>query len=356
LKNEIKSPVQAKQFQSAIRRFCRMNKIKGIDWDFLHEFKGRKGNKTKYGQDKDDAYTHDQINKLLSICDSRQRCIVLIYASTGIRLAALPPMKLRDIQTVPGKDFFKFTVYPNDEEYDTYCTPECKAAILDYLAFRERIGLERGLIEGIGVSDAPLIREEFDTVNPISKKPRHINHATIQWALSQLFARVGIREIGHKEGAWRDRKPIKLVHGFRKFFRTQLLQSDVKELIATMLMGHDAKLGGVYSRPKELVVSEYEKAIPNLTINNEARLEGQLEKERADKSEIEQLKNRLELLEQRRLQENLDHLEKAHESEKNRVELLEELLKMTKDEFHKLMGRYPTREEIERYKPVKNKK
>ena len=135
LQKVIKSPSQAMMFQSALKHFCRMNKIRGIEWDLLHEFKS-KTKSTKYGQDRDDAYSHEQINKVLSVCNLRNRAIVLIYCSTGIRLSALPPMKLRHIQKIG--DIYKFTVYENDEEYYTLCTPECTAAIDSYLQFRER--------------------------------------------------------------------------------------------------------------------------------------------------------------------------------------------------------------------------
>ena len=68
------------------------------------------------------AYSQEQINKLLSVCNLRSRAIVLIYCSTGIRLSALPPIKLRHIQKLG--DIYKFTVYENDEQYYTRCTPE----------------------------------------------------------------------------------------------------------------------------------------------------------------------------------------------------------------------------------------
>ena len=88
LQKEIKSPCQAKMFQAALKHFCRMNKIKGVDWDVLHEFKGRATKSTKYGQGRDEAYTHEQINKVLSVCNLRNRAIVLIYCTTGIRFSS----------------------------------------------------------------------------------------------------------------------------------------------------------------------------------------------------------------------------------------------------------------------------
>jgi hypothetical protein len=39
---------------------------------------------------KNTGYTSEQIHKLLDVCDERTKAIILIYASTGIRLASFP--------------------------------------------------------------------------------------------------------------------------------------------------------------------------------------------------------------------------------------------------------------------------
>ena len=289
LQKEIKSPCQAMNFQAALKHFCRMNKIKGVDWDILHEFKGRATKSTKYGQGRDDAYSHEQINKVLSICNLRNRVIVLIYCTTGIRLSALPPLKLRHIQKL--KDVYKFTVYENDEEYYTLCTPECTAAIDSYLQFRERH------FEQLN-PESPLIREEFDTVSLIRKKPKHLTSPAIQWTISQLFNKVGIREVDHVEDGFRKRKKVKLIHGFRKFFKTQLLQSRVDTTIRKMLMGHDLKLDDAYDRPSfDFIVSEYQKAIDALTIDPANRLRKKVEKLEVEKSQFDRLAAQIRALE-----------------------------------------------------------
>jgi hypothetical protein len=279
LQKEVKSPYQATIFQSAFKHFCRMNKIRGVEWDLLHEFKS-KTKTTKYGQDRDDAYSQEQINKVLSVCNLRSRGIVLIYCSTGIRLSALPPMKLRHIQKLG--DIYKFTVYENDEEYYTLCTPEWAAAIDAYLQFRERYFKQL-------TPESPLIREEFDTVSLIRKKPKHVSGHAIQWTIAQLLNKVGIHEVDHVEGGFRKRKKVKLIHGFRKFFKTQLLESHVDSTIRKMLMGHDLKLDEAYDRPSfDFIVSEYWKAVDNLTINPENRLKRKVEMLTIEKSKVDQ--------------------------------------------------------------------
>jgi len=280
LQKEIKSPSQAMIFQSALKHFCRMNKIRGIEWDLLHEFKGKTAKPTKYGQDRDDAYSNEQINKVLSVCNLRNRAIVLIYCTTGIRLSALPPMRLKHILKIG--DTYRFTVYENDEEYYSLCTPECAAAIDSYLQFRER-NFEQLTPE------SPLIREEFDTVSLIRMKPRHVSSNAIQWTIAQLLNRVGIREVDHVQGGFRNRKKVKLIHGFRKFFKTQLLQSHVDTTIRKMLMGHDLKLDDAYDRPSfDFIVSEYTKAIDALTIDPANRLRKKVEMLTIEKSKVDQ--------------------------------------------------------------------
>ncbi|MDW0340115.1 MAG: hypothetical protein QN597_07690 [Nitrososphaeraceae archaeon] len=48
---------------------------------------------------KDRAYTHEEIGKILEIADERMRAVILLLASTGIRIGAIPLLKLRS-----GKD------------------------------------------------------------------------------------------------------------------------------------------------------------------------------------------------------------------------------------------------------------
>ena len=52
-----------------------------MNWDYINQHKGKFKKKQKL-----EAYKHEHIQKLLEICDHRTRCIVLIFASTGIRI------------------------------------------------------------------------------------------------------------------------------------------------------------------------------------------------------------------------------------------------------------------------------
>ena len=258
-----------------------MNKIK-LDWDLIFAFKGRVRTRGKDG-----AYKHDQVNKLLSICNIRMKVIVLIYASTGIRSVALTPLKLKHVQKIDN--LYKFSIYDEetDGEYFTLCTPECATAIDEYLEYRTRYGEKLN-------SESPLIREDFRTEDFIWKKPRHVSSMTIANILSSLLNKVGLRDVDHVNGG-RTRKKVKLVHGFRKFFFTQLQESGVDYVVLKMLMGHDMKLDGSYSRPKEsFILSEYKKGIDALTIDPTNRLRKKVQKLEVEKTQIEALALELE--------------------------------------------------------------
>ena len=120
-----------------------------LNWNKIIEYKGEFKRRQK-----DEAYSREQIETILQICDIRSRAVVLIFASTGIRIGALPELKLKSLMKI--RDLYQFTIYEGyDQEYTTFCTPECAVAIDNYLSFRERQGEK---FDG----ESYLIRQEFD--------------------------------------------------------------------------------------------------------------------------------------------------------------------------------------------------
>jgi integrase len=245
---------------------------------------------------KNEAYTSEQIHKLLDICDERIKAIILIYTSSGIRLAALPALKIGDTRLIESSQLYQITVYQGyKEEYITYCTPECTKAINSYLGYRQRCG------EPL-MADHPLIREQFDASDPFRvKNPKHITLNTISKTLRQKIIQAGLRNIDHvgnMEGS-KKRKDIPLIHGFRKFFNTALMNADVNLSFKELLMGHSVKLDDVYydknsEKSRNKLLDEYSKAIDYLTINEEYRLRKKVEVLKAKRDEIEILKGQVQ--------------------------------------------------------------
>jgi hypothetical protein len=61
--------------------------------------------------------------------------IILLMASSGLRVGAIPLLKLRHLEKIDS--IYKITVYEGaNEQYYTVCTPECASFIDAYLQYR----------------------------------------------------------------------------------------------------------------------------------------------------------------------------------------------------------------------------
>lgn len=88
-------------------------------------------------------------------------------------------------------------------------------------------------------------------------------------------------------GSW---KPVQRLHGFRKFFTNQLINSKISPEIREMLLGHKIGITSAYYRPTEdEMLSEYSKAIDLLTIDPANRLRKKVEKLEIEKKSYDDL-------------------------------------------------------------------
>ena len=70
------------------------------------------------------GYEHEEISKMLEVADERTCVVILLLASTGMRIGAIPSLRIRNLQDN------KIIVYQNArEQYLTFITPECKKAV-----------------------------------------------------------------------------------------------------------------------------------------------------------------------------------------------------------------------------------
>jgi integrase len=283
-----KSYSAIRNYVSAIIAFYKINDIV-LNIDKISRFMPdkRKANK-------DRSYRPEEIRKLLDVADERMRAVILLLASTGMRIGAIPNLRIRSLEKVSlDSDFdsiYKITVYENDkEEHFTYCTPECARAIDNYLEMRKRYGEKL-------TDNSYLIREQFDIRDPfaISKCQKTVSQ-TIGNKIKELAMRSGIREKQTLEENKKHlgaslRKPVPIAHGFRKFFTTQLINSKINPEIREMLLGHKIGLASCYYRPnEEEFLSEYQKVINSLSFNEENKLKIQVKKLEIEKSQLEKL-------------------------------------------------------------------
>jgi integrase len=251
---------------TGIKKFYEIGDITTINWKKVYPFLGEK---TRVKKDR--AYTTEEIQHLLVKADERMRVVILLLASTGMRIGAIPDLKLRHLIRNEKYNLYQIVVYENsNEEYYTFCSPECAAAIDSYLEYRQRYNEKL-------TADSPLIRDNFNRRDSKrSKNAKQISLNSLFWLLSDLLKSSGVQRVEHaveSKNIGRIRKDVMRAHGFRKFVETNMIRSKVNPEAREMLLGHSIGLSNSYYKPDaNEILEEYLKAVNLLTINEENRL------------------------------------------------------------------------------------
>jgi integrase len=250
------------------------------------------------------GYTKEEIAKLLSLADLRDRCIILLMASSGIRVGAIPSLKVSSfVKLDEGVGFL--TVYSGSKHsYVTLVTSEFLATIEDYLEFRKRQG-ERV------VKESSLIRDKFNTFGKTTNKAR-----------AKIAINKQMRLLLRKAGLPIDQ--LQPNHSFRKFFNSCLLNSDVSYTFKELMMGHNVNLDRVYydrnsEKSRKKILIEYLKAVDALTIDDSYRLKKKIveyERKINDVPRVEELQSQLvnRMVEEESIKKQLEKLKKEGES------------------------------------------
>jgi integrase len=233
------------------------------------------------------------------------KVVALLLASTGMRIGAIPTIKIRNLKKIEEYSLYQVTVYEKaKEQYTTFCTPKCAKSIDSYLEYRRRYG-------ETNTPNSPLIRDEFDRNDILHiKHPRHISVKTLTRLLDNLLVASGTRKReplleGHQSPLIR-RKGAMLTHTFRKYVNTAMIRAELKSLNKELILGHRSSIGleNSYYRPNiSELLQDCLKAVDLLTISEENRLkiENQKIKQRnnaleRDKDEVIALRMELEPL------------------------------------------------------------
>ena len=245
----------------------------------------------------DRAYTREEMQRMLEVSnDITDKVIILMFSSGGFRLEAWDYFTWKDVVFFRNEDgSYKgaaVLVYRNDpEQYWTFITPEACSALEIY---REKWRSDVGQYPK---QDDPLIRAvKF----PI---PQRLNQKGVRKRIETVVRAIGLRP---PLPPGKRRHEVKLDHGFRKSFNTNMRRAKVDYLDKEDMMGHKTGLEKHYERYNEEDFerfAEYQKAIPFLTISDteRVRLENTVllhEKTELEKnlSEIKELKRDIAIL------------------------------------------------------------
>ncbi len=256
-KNKETSAATVAGVRNSVKKFLDVNRVERIDWNYINDCIPEK---RRYGEDR--APTADEIRRIVNAADLRIKCLVLFLCSSGARIGSLEYLKWGDIMEVEheGTKFAKVIIYRGEpEQYETFMTPEAYTHLLEYRNLRESMG-EKVTPQSFVYATAANV----DNFRP--EKVRKLSAKTAKNLLRRLLKRLNMRPVIH-QGKNSIRYEFKEAHGFRKFFKTRMEMSGVKPIITEMMMGHAIGVAGSYMKPtEEEMVSEYAKAIGNLTI------------------------------------------------------------------------------------------
>lgn len=295
------SPATVASYIAAIAKFYAMNDITTLNWKKIHSFQPEH---EKVASDR--PYTHSEIKMLIEKTSQRNRAIILLMASAGLRVGAVPHLRMRDLESNDKYQIYKINAYAKSrQKYFSFVTPECRKAIDDYLSFRKRWG-ER-------ITDDTLVfRNEYDPQISLSLKPISAN--TIKKFMWTLLRNVGLLEIP-LESKIGQRNFVMMNHGFRKFFETNAFKAGMDHMYLRRLMGQKSGLEDSYLKlsQEELLEGDskhvgYIGIIDQLTINEENRLRRENQELVIKSNKIAEAMARIEELEHRVLRgENLTH-------------------------------------------------
>jgi len=222
------------------------------------------------------AITTMQVKKMLDYATTiRLKTIIHIFASCGVRPEGLSLLQIKDLEDIPDGCKSLLIYADSLHEYFTFLTPEASTVLDEYLQSRR----ERG--EKLTPESYVMGREPF-IVNEKRPKPVMVN--SFESSLSHTMRRAGISRI--KKG---NRYDIAVCGSFRKRFNTILKKNpNISFTTTEIMMDHSVKQEPSYNKPtKQELFEEYKKAIPELTIDDSARKQLELDRVNKEKSELE---------------------------------------------------------------------
>jgi site-specific recombinase XerD len=176
------------QYYVAIKHFYEINDAI-LNWKKIKKFAG----KFTCKRANDRPYFHEEIHKLLEYATFRERVLILLMASAGLRVGALPSLRVGHLEYLEKHGIYKINVYADSEDekdkYFSFCSKECAAAIDSYINYRKT-----RLHEEI-TDDFPLLVNLSDKEKGFNGSVQKImSVANIQKTISRLLEDTGMRQ------------------------------------------------------------------------------------------------------------------------------------------------------------------
>jgi integrase len=284
-------------YVAAIRKFYSMNDVQ-MNWDKIHSFEGYDEQ-----QWEDRPYTHSEISTLIQHSSPRNRSIILLMCSSGLRVGAIPLLRIRDLEPVDKYHIYKVNVYARSRKsrYFSWCTPEARKEIDSYLDHRKR--WDERLKD-----DSPLFRIEYNPETDHElQNIRPIQTSTVRHVLYRLLQNTGLRAHEPLENGKRPKRGIVMMsHGFRKFFETNAYKAGMDHMYLRRLMGQKSGLEDSYLKLSEEELLEgdsrhvgYIGILDSLTIDESQKLKREVQTLKQEVTRFDKMQKQIEELNRR---------------------------------------------------------
>ena len=278
LRNQNKSRSVIKTFYNSLSLFLSMNDVicnwKKLKKMFPSAIKPR-------GQK---PYSTEQVKQLLRLFGNSPKYYALVHfiSASGVREGFSEELRIRHLTDMPN-DCKAVKVYGDDiTEYDTFIHQEAVKALNEYFEHRKKKGEKL-------TPDSWVFANDFDTSKPITTNDicAHFSH--------KVKGKIDRGELIN------GRYDIPILYGLRKRWDTIVkLIPKINPHVAEKLFGHSTTipLDNNYFKPQlEQLFEEYQKAIPDLIIDDTFRLEQELKLKDEKIASMEYAKNRISYLE-----------------------------------------------------------
>jgi len=268
------SPNTVNTYMAGIQAFFETNDI-DLKWKKIRRLYPAKVKKTG-----GHMWTTQDIKVMLeSTRDTRQKALIHFLAASGVRRGAIPELKIKHVTPMPN-NCKAIVVYEGSlEEYTTFIHTEAAYWLDKYLDQRRNDG------ECIN-ENSPLFRKSYQIG---IQKVLPMNDELVLKVIWYVIKKAGLRAGQQKRSG---RFDTQTDHGFRKRWNTIVENTNgIKIILAEKMMGHSVKsipMAQIYNLPTaDVLFKEYQKAIPELTIDDSSRKQAELDILRQEKSELE---------------------------------------------------------------------
>lgn len=240
------APIGAKAKIAGVKEFLSYYGVEFTQRQLKHLSSKMPKGKTSWTVEKD--IDHDMLKKILQHVDIKGRALILVLASSGMRIGEALQIKLSDLDLskTPAQITIKGEYTKSRDTRVVFISREAKEALTEWLKVRDKylrssLNRNKGLIEK---GEARPKSIEDDRVFPFSE-------ATVRGMWERALRKAGLLSRDNTTGRTQIR-----IHGLRKFFRSQLALSVPVDIVEA-LMGHEGYLTEAYRRYTLKQLAEY---------------------------------------------------------------------------------------------------